>query len=121
MSKSYRTQKESVVAERRIKRDKENDPIYPPVVVKTAKQGDIHPLTKTDLMRLFKHIPLKYLYGVRRIELKPRLTTQIGDPFGQYSMPEKVVTLFSLPLEWHLTSVSDWLRNSISRFHAEII
>jgi hypothetical protein len=120
MSDSYRTQKEEVLAARKIKRDSEGKPIYPRIVVKPPTLGDLHPLTKQDLNRLFEEISLKYLYGLCRIELRSRLNEQIGNPFGQYSGRDKVITLFSLPTEWRLRNINDSLLSSVLKFYAEI-
>ena len=67
-----------------------------------------------------KEIPIEYLYGLRRIELRGRLNKEIGRPFGLYSPGEKVITLFSLPLTWQLTNPGSWLRHSLPKFHAQI-
>ena len=110
MSNSFRTQKESVLAARRIKRNAEGKPIFPRVVAKAPTVGDIHPFTKPQLQRLFDRIPIEYLYGLRRIELKPRLNNEVGNPFGLYLPSEKTIRLFSLPTEWRLKHLSDSLR-----------
>lgn len=120
MSDSYRTQKESVLAARRIKRDVKGNPVYPRIVVKPPSDGDIHPLTKQDLNRLFKRIPIEYLYGLKRIELRPRKNKEVGSPFGQYCASERVITLFSLPDEWKLKSIGSSIFCSLTKFYAEI-
>lgn len=121
MSNSYRTQKESLAAARRIKRDADGKPIFPRIIAKQPTVGDVHPLTKSNLQRLFDRIPIEYLYGLRRIELKPRLNDDVGNPFALYSPSEKTIKLFSLPIEWKLKHLSDSLRFSLEKFHAIII
>ena len=120
MSDSFRTQKESVLAARRIKRDAEGKPIFPRIVAKPPTVGDIHPITKPQLQRLFDQIPIKYLYGLRRIELKQRLNSDVGNPFGLYSPNEKTIKLFSLPTEWKLKHLSNSVRFSLEKFYADI-
>jgi hypothetical protein len=102
MSRSYKTQKESVIAKRRIVRDTRGNPLYPRIIVRRARQGDIHPLTRQQLKSVFQNIPLKYLYGLHAIEMRARQDNRIGDPFGKYSIEDKIIILFSLPLEWQL-------------------
>jgi hypothetical protein len=120
MSDSYRTQKESVLAARRIKRNSQGEPIYPRIIVKPPSKGDVHPLTKQTLNRLLRQIPIEYVYGLRRIELQGRLNTGIGHPFGLYLPDEKVVRLFSLPTEWRLKKLGKSFRSSLLKFYAEI-
>ena len=120
MSNSFRTQKESVLAARRIKRDVEGEPVFPRIVVKPPTAGDIHPLTKSNLQRLFDQVPIEYLYGLRRIELKPRPNNDVGNPFALYSPSEKTIKLFSLPREWKLKHLNNSIRYSLEKFHAEI-
>lgn len=121
MSDSYRTEKESIAAARRIKRNSNGQIVYPRVVVKPPTLGDAHPLTRRDLSKLFQEIPLEYLYGLNRIELRGRLNNEIGRPFGQYSPTEKVITLFSLPYEWRFQSLKQGFRSSLLRFYPQIV
>lgn len=120
MSDSFRTQKESVLAARRIKRDAEGKPIFPRIIAKKPTIGDIHPLTKPQLQRLFDQIPIEYLYGLRRIELNPRPNNEVGNPFGLYLPSTKTIKLFSLPAEWKLEYLNSSLRISLKKFYAEI-
>lgn len=120
MSDSYRTQKESVVAARRIKRDAQGDPIYPRIIAKRPSPGDIHPLNRSRLLRLFESLPIEYLYGLKQIELQPRLNERIGDPFALYIRSEKTIRLFSLPTEWRLDRLPPFLRKSLGTFRARI-
>jgi len=121
MSRSYRTQKESVIAERRMPRDNNGDIEYPRVVERKASRGDIHPLSKSALNRLFRNmLPIEYLYGLKRIELRPRKNSRIGCPFGEYQWDERVIRLYSLPLEWNLDYFDKELLDSITKYHKNI-
>ena len=120
MSNSFRTRKEAILAARRIKRDDEGNPVFPRIITKPPITGDIHPITKPHLQHLFDRIPIEYLYGLRRIELKPRLNNDVGNPFGLYLPGEKTIKLFSLPKVWKLKHLSSSLRFSLENFYAEI-
>jgi hypothetical protein len=54
---------------------------------------------------MFDLIPLQYLYGLRRIELRPRQSNRIGKPFAFYSVGDKSIILYSLPIVWRLDSI----------------
>ena len=90
MSRSYRTQKESIIARRRVT-------MLPRVIERPPAFGDIHPLAGRTVRCLFRRIPLEYLYGLARIELRPRQTAAVGQPFGCYLRDEKIVILYSVP------------------------
>ncbi len=101
MSKSYRTLKEAVIARRNIQRDRTGAVVLPRLVVRKPKRGDVHPVPPTDL-RLFLHLlPLEFLCGLKRIELRARQSIEVGRPFGCYLPDEKVVILFSLPTSFN--------------------
>jgi hypothetical protein len=53
MSRSFRTQKESVIAARRIKKDQQGDIILPRIIERKPAFGDIHPISKTAIKRIF--------------------------------------------------------------------
>src|SRR5438552_12590494 len=75
MSRSYRTQKESIIARRRVT-------MLPRVIERPPAFGDIHPLAGRTVRCLFRRIPLEYLYGLARIELRPRQTAAVGQPLA---------------------------------------
>ncbi|HEX4965370.1 MAG TPA: hypothetical protein VF173_31460 [Thermoanaerobaculia bacterium] len=101
MSKSYRTQQPAAAAKRRIALDKEGAPVLPRIVERRPLPGDCHPVPAALLRRILKReVPLAYLLGLNRIELRPRSNNQIGKPFGQYRSSDKSIILYSLPLSW---------------------
>ncbi|HVF10993.1 MAG TPA: hypothetical protein VNA16_09340 [Abditibacteriaceae bacterium] len=121
MSQSERTQKEGDIARRRIRLTASGQIVYPRIIVKPPRPGDVHPLTRQDLRSLFKRIPLKYLYGLRRIELRSRGNDEIGHPYGSYRPGEKVIVLYSLPYEWRFPGYNAGnVYSSFRRFCAEI-
>jgi hypothetical protein len=93
MSRSRNTEKESVRAARGIGRDEEGELSLPRIIVRKPRRGDIHPLPKSILVRLLKHVPVEYFYGLSRIELRAR-QGKIGDPFGAYGRDEKAIILY---------------------------
>lgn len=114
MSRSYRTQKEATIANKRMPRDRSGSIVYPRVVERKPSPGDIHPVSKPVLSRLFcDMIPLEYVYGLKRVELRPRRNNQIGYPFGEYQWDEPVIRLYSLPLEWSFKGFDKQLLDSV--------
>lgn len=121
MSNSYRTEKESIIAARKIKRNSNGGIVYPRIVIKPPAPGDVHPLTPKYLRILFEKIPIEYLYGLRKIELRSRSNNEIGRPFAHYSGAQKTITLFSLPHEWKFQHPNWDFCMSLLKFHPKII
>ena len=101
MSRSFNTQKECVKANKKIPRDKDEDFIFPRILERKAARGDQHPLTKRRLQELLGTVPVEYLYGLKAIELRGRIS-EIGKPFAYYTRDEKRIVLYSLPDKWEL-------------------
>jgi hypothetical protein len=109
MSRSYRTQKENIIARRRV-------PGRLPlrVVVREPRRGDIHPLPKRAIRGILSSVPLEYVYGLSRVELRPRQTDAVGKPFGCYWPDEKAIILYSVPpLVWNFPSIRADFRRSL--------
>lgn len=121
MSNSYRTQKESKAAERLIERDAAGNPRLPRVIERAATPGDIHPIPKRVLRRVLTEIPVEYLYGLSRIEMRARHEPGVGVPFGCYLHDERAIILYSLPPVWHFDRLADDFRQSLERFYARIV
>ncbi len=100
MSRSYRTQKRSVLAARRINRDSTGRPMLPRIIERKPFPGDSHPISRTFLRNTLRHLPIKYLYGLKRIELLPRTSMEVGSPFALYLLDEKAIFLYSMPMIW---------------------
>lgn len=121
MSRSYRTQKESVIAARRTQCDPDGNPVLPRIVARRPAPGDIHPLSKRTIARLLPTLPAEYVYGLSRVELRARQGTEIGEPFGWYGRDEHAIILYSLPTTWKLPGgVSRQFAHTLRRFHAEL-
>lgn len=100
MARSYRTDKPGVIADRRLARHDDGELALPPILVRRPRKGDVHPFTSTTLQRLLRtEVPLEYVHGLRRIEMRPRLG-EVGEPFAYYLPDEKAIILYSLPQEW---------------------
>lgn len=96
MSRSFRTEKESVAAARRIERTEDGGVILPRIVERRPKPGDSHPLPKRALQALLQKIPVEYLYGLKRIELRARWD---GMEFLACYVPQqREIRLYSLPM-----------------------
>jgi len=120
MSNSYRTRKESIAAERLIERDADGKPRLPRVIERAPTPGDTHPIPKRVLRRVLTELPIEYVYGLSRIEMRARQEPYIGHPFGCYLRDERAILLYSLPPVWHFEPLPDDLRQSLERFYAGI-
>jgi hypothetical protein len=72
VSRSYRTQKEEVIAKRNISRDSKDKLVLPRVIERKPREGDIHPISKSRVESVLAKTPDAYLYGLSRIELRAR-------------------------------------------------
>lgn len=128
MSRSHHTDKEAVIAKRGLKREACGCcVVLPRIIQRKPAPGDIHPVDKAALAGILRSIPEEYLLGLDRIELKPREApkseegfTLIGAPFGFYSLVDKSITLYSLPMKWVMKKISPGLRRSVLGWSAEI-
>lgn len=119
MSKSGRTEPPALVASRRMSTDEDGEPRLPRIVERRPFRGDVHPLPKPVLESLLPKVPPKYWYGLRAVELRAR-NAPIGEPFGSYLPDEKRIRLYSLPLEWRVTHVAEWVREGLVTYGAEV-
>ncbi len=120
MSRSRNTEKESVWAGTRIRRDEDGEPCLPRIIARQPKHGDIHPLPKSVLAHLLKSIPAEYLYGLSGVELCARQGKRIGEPFGEYRPAEKVIILYSLPTSWIIDVMSEGGQKRMEAYGARV-
>jgi hypothetical protein len=122
MSKSYRTQKPSAAAARRMRIEEDGAVALPRIIERLPRRGDVHALP-ADVLRgaLRVDVPIEYLHGLRRIELRAR-TGEVGEPFGCYLPDEKVIILYSIPTSWtwHHTSAAPSIVRRMKRFYAQV-
>lgn len=97
MSKSFRTEPTRIIAQRRIKKDANGDIEYPRIVSRKPCLGDIHPIDRRLMKLVLQMVPLEYIYGLKRIELRSRQDKKIGEPYGFYRYPERMIVLYSVP------------------------
>lgn len=97
MSKSFRDRPAWKTAKIKMKVDKNNKIILPRVVERICLKTDFYPFGKHLIAKLLKIIPREYIYGLKRIELRPRPNSDIGNPYGIYWLDEKIVILYSVP------------------------
>lgn len=106
MSRSRNTEKESVRAKYCIDRTEDGDVYLPRIVVRRPAPGDIHPLPKNILVGALRlDVPVEYIYGLKRIELRARKGKHVGGYFAEYRSDEKVIILYSLPLKWTIDTM----------------
>lgn len=114
MSLNERNDPTKSIAANRFPRDRERRLILPRVIERRPKPGDIHPVDKRHLALFLRYQPIDYLYGLKRVELRARLTGEIGLPYGYYSGREKTIVLYSVPpTEWRFPTLGP---HSIARF-----
>jgi hypothetical protein len=99
MARSYRTDKPSAAAVRRANHEGSRPTLVPRIVERKPRQGDEHPLSAHALRNALRDVPVEYLYGLNRIELRAR-SGRAGDPFAVYWPDEKIIILYSLPPHW---------------------
>jgi hypothetical protein len=108
MAYNYRLEPTNRIAQRRFPRDREGRLILPRVVERNPAPGDVHPLSRAHLIPLLRHQPADYVYGLTRVELRPRVGA-VADPFGYYLPKARIVVLYSVPAtEWRLRGSSNY-------------
>jgi hypothetical protein len=120
MAHSEHTDKEWLQAARNMPRGADGAIVYPPVISRKPRRGDVHPVSPAALRERMPGIRPEYLYGLRRIELRSRRSNRIGEPFGCYLFRERVVVLYSLPLVWTLDGLSNGWKEQLTAYHAEV-
>ena len=119
MSRSNRTAPARGPARRRIRRYSDDSIRLPRIIERRPARGDIHPLTRKTLTDLLPHVPIEYVNGLDRIELRPRAQPNIGRPYGSYWIDERAIILYSLPRCWHASTLGN-SRALLEQYHATI-
>jgi hypothetical protein len=119
VAKSYRTQKESALAARRIERDSQGQPVLPRIVQRKPRPGDIHPLDKRVLRWFLERQPVDIYYGLRAIELRAR-EGAVGEPYALYRRQSKEILVYSIPPVWTFSHLSEGHRNRLEGFQAVV-
>jgi hypothetical protein len=99
MSKNFRTQPIPIIAQRRIKRNASGKIEYPRIVVQKPRRGDIYPIDKKLMKSILERIPVEYIYGLKKIALHSRKNNEIGCPYGYYRYSDRMIVLYSVPLD----------------------
>jgi hypothetical protein len=101
MSKTDRTAREAYQAAWKMPRDRLGEVVLPRITEHPPRPGDVHPLDRKTLLKLLPKVPLRFLHGLRGIELRARESEEFGNPFGAYQPRFKLVRLYSTPYpEW---------------------
>lgn len=106
MARSRHTEPPHLYVKGRFPVDAEGRPIFPRIVRRRPRPGDVHPIERKQMGGLMALVPPEYLYGLNRVELRPRVD-EVGKPYGYYSPGEKFIVLYSTPLIWDLGPVSE--------------
>jgi hypothetical protein len=122
MSRSRNTEKESVRADYCIERAEDGSVWLPRIIVRRPALGDIHPLPRAVLAgALRREVPVEYIYGLDRFELRAREGNRIGRPFAKYWEDEKAIILYSLPMQWVVDSMPVGHRKKLEVWGAEVL
>jgi hypothetical protein len=119
MSRSYRTEKVSRIATRRLRKNSSGELILPRIVERRPAKGDAHPIPAGVIRRILGVVPVEYVYGLRLIELRARQNS-VGLPFAFYRPGERKIVIYSVPPVWEFELLPPSLRRSLKRFHAAI-
>jgi hypothetical protein len=121
MSRNTRLLPTRGLAANRIERDRSEKPVLPRIVERRPKEGDVHPLTSKYLSALLRYQRIDYLYGLRQIELRSRVSHQVGDPYGFYRRREKLIVLYSVPpTRWHFPALGAHQRRNFEGYDAVV-
>lgn len=121
MSKSLRTQPTRIIARRRIEKNVYGDIQYPRIFVQKPRQGDFHPVDRKLMSKILERIPIEYIYGLKKIALRSRMSQKIGDPYGFYLYYEKMIVLYSVPSDtWVLDGFSQKWRKGFKSWGLKI-
>ena len=121
MSKSYRTQPTHITAKRRIKKDADGSIEYPRIVSRKSRLGDIHPIDKKLMISVLQKIPVEFIYGLKKIELRSRQDKKIGEPYGFYRYSERMIVLYSVPSDsWVLDGFTPQWRKAFRAWGAKL-
>ncbi len=71
--------------------------IYPRIIERKPKEGDIHPLSKQEILSILEEVPAEYIYNLKTIELVPRNSN--SKYAGLYLRSEQKVVIYSYPIE----------------------
>jgi len=117
---SRNTYRESDQAERGIARTPDGDRKLPPIITRKPLRGDEHPISKSRLEGYLSGTRTEYIYGLKRIELRARAKSSIGEPFGSYFIWERIIVLYSLPPVWELSRLSKGWEGLLSSYGARV-
>ena len=120
MSRSYRTLPKDILAIDRMPRDKKGAIIFPRIIVRKPKRGDIHPLDRRSIAIGFNAIPEGFFYGLRQIELRPRTGSMQQQAFGRYYL-DKRLHLYSVPPRtWKYDEITESYGQLVERYGAKV-
>ena len=119
MSRNTRVLPTRRLAATRIERDRNGKLLLPRVVERRPRHGDVHPLTRKYLSVLLRYQRIDYLYGLKQIELRPRMSDRVADPYGFYSSGEKLIVLYSVPpTRWQFSGLAPNDRRNFESYDA---
>lgn len=121
MAKSYRSKPEHIIAKSNIARDADGHILMPHIIQRKPAYGDIHPLDKATIKIILRKIPIEYVYGLKRIELRTRDgkcgRLKWSQPLGYYLPIEKTIWLYSYPIRGSVEGATlEEVRDSLCAF-----
>lgn len=121
MSKSFRDRPTWKTAELKQKINKKENVILPRVVQIKCIKSEFYPFDKQLVEKLLAILPAEYIYGLKRVELRPRIN-EIGNPYALYRRREKTVILYSVPQEaWEFDRLKQGWQNYFKSRGANIV
>jgi hypothetical protein len=87
------------------------------VVERRPRPGDVHPLGKGLIECMLMIVPVEFVVGLRRIELRAR-NGPVGLPYAEYRPDERAIVVYSVPREWRCEQLADSARRSMRRHGA---
>jgi hypothetical protein len=89
------------------------------VIERRPRPGDIHPIPKDWVEGLLMLVPLEYVVGLRRVELRAR-EGDVGRPYATYWPDERAIVVYSVPRTWECRYLADYERRSMRRYGATV-
>jgi hypothetical protein len=89
------------------------------VIERRPRPGDIHPVPKELVEALLLLVPLEYVVGLRRVELRAR-EGAVGQPYAAYWPDERAIVVYSVPRTWEPRHLADYERRSMRRYGATV-
>lgn len=87
--------------------DPSGEPILPRIIIKRPRRGYLHPLEKSDVLRILDFAGAEAIYGLRSIELvrQPAITAPGFPLFGRLIVPGRIKLYEQPSPPWRLPGI----------------